>query len=260
MTTTLIIPGLRSSGPAHWQSWIELRVPGAVRVQQADWATANLADWSSRVRLAISRTPGQIIIVAHSFGVLAAVQAASDHDHRISGALLVAPADPERFGVSGMLPDGPLNFPVIVVGSTNDPWMSFDRVAHWAEKWGADLINLGAAGHINAEAGYGAWPQGLALVERLRRSAKYRAAQAVDARHRSRVPRLISSLNAGRSRRIRELHAADTLSLDRAAVLLERAGWRVEPPRDEAHVPRRQRQHNGSDRGGSRQLETLNRI
>ena len=260
MTTTLIIPGLRSSGPAHWQSWIEQQVPGAIRVQQADWATANLAEWSSRVRRAISSTAGPIVIVAHSFGVLAAVQAAADHDHRIAGALLVAPADPERFSVSDVLPDGPLNFPAIVVGSTNDPWMSFDRVEHWAGKWGADLINLGAAGHINAEAGYGAWPEGLAIVARLRRTADYNAAQAVDSRHRLRVPRLISSLNTGRSRRIRELRGADALSLNRAAVLLDRAGWRVEPPREDAIVTGWQRQHNGSERGGVRSLESANRI
>lgn len=260
MTTTLIIPGLRSSGPAHWQSWLEHQVPGAVRVQQADWATANLADWASRVRLAISRTRGPIIVVAHSFGVLAAVQAASDHDHRIAGALLVAPADPDRFAVSELLPDGPLNFPAVVVGSTNDPWMSFDRVEAWAERWGADLINLGAAGHINADAGYGPWPEGLAVLERLRRSAEYRATYGVDAQQRVRVPRLISSLNAGRSRRIRELRASETLNLDRAAVLLERAGWRVEPPRQETRVTGWQRQHNGSERGGPRTLEALIRI
>lgn len=258
MTTTLIIPGLRSSGPAHWQTWIERHVPNAVRVRQADWSTANLAEWSSRIRRAISQASEPIIIVAHSFGVLAAVQAASDHDHRIAGALLVAPADPERFGVSEMLPAGPLNFPAIVVGSTNDPWMSFDQVTHWADKWGADLINLGAAGHINADAGYGPWPEGLALVDQLQRSAEFRAAQAFDARHRSRVPRLISSLNTGRSRRIRELRGADTLSLNRAAVLLERAGWRVEPPTEHTPVSGSQRQYSGSKQRGARSLESTN--
>lgn len=258
MTTTLIIPGLRSSGPAHWQSWIEQQVPNAVRVQQADWINENLAEWSSRIRRAITQAPGPVIIVAHSFGVLAAVQAASDHDHRIAGALLVAPADPERFGVSDVLPAASLNFPAVIVGSTNDPWMSFDRVTHWARKWGAEVINLGAAGHINVEAGYGPWPDGLAIVERLRRSAEFKAAQSFEARHRVRVPRLVSSLNAGRSRRIRELRGTDTLSLDRAAVLLERAGWRVERPSEHTHVAGQQRQYSGSERGGARSLETAN--
>lgn len=236
MTTTLIIPGLKSSGPEHWQSWFEQHIPGTVRVHQTDWATASLPDWSSRVRLAISRTPGRIIVVAHSFGVLAAVQAASDHDDRIAGALLVAPADPAKFGVSDMLPNTPLNFPAVVVGSTNDPWMTIERAAFWADRWGADLVNLGAAGHINADAGFGPWPEGLALLERLRRAADFRASHALKSEHRTRVPRLISSLNVGRPRRVRDHRHADTFSLNRAAVLLERAGWRVIPPANDTHV------------------------
>ena len=172
MTTTLIIPGLNSSGPDHWQSWFEAHIPGTVRVIQADWGNADLAEWSQRVRRDISRSPGRLFIVAHSFGVLAAVQAAFDHSERIAGALLVAPADPDKFGVAAQLPDVPLPFPSVVVASTNDPWMSLERAAHWADLWGADLVNLGAAGHINAEAGFGPWPEGLALYERLRRRAE----------------------------------------------------------------------------------------
>ena len=104
MTTTLIVPGLQSSGQAHWQTWFEERIPGSVRVMQRDWNDPNLVDWSSRVRRDINRIPGKILIVAHSFGVLAAVQAASDHNERIAGALLVAPADPEKFDVADYMP------------------------------------------------------------------------------------------------------------------------------------------------------------
>jgi predicted alpha/beta hydrolase family esterase len=170
MTTTLIVPGLHSSGPNHWQTWFEERIPGSVRVIQRDWTDANLAEWSSRVRREIVRNPGQILIVAHSFGVLAAIQAAHDYSERIAGALLVAPADPEKFGVGDYLPAAPLPFRTVVVGSTNDSWMRLERAAHWADIWGADLVNLGAAGHINIASGFGPWPEGLALFERLRRA------------------------------------------------------------------------------------------
>ncbi|HML28972.1 MAG TPA: alpha/beta hydrolase, partial [Hyphomicrobium sp.] len=44
----------------------------------------------------------------------------------------------------------------------------------WARAWGADFVNLGAAGHINAEAGFGPWPEALTLLERLRRAAEFR--------------------------------------------------------------------------------------
>lgn len=170
MTTTLIVPGLHSSGPAHWQTWFEHNLPGSVRVIQRDWKDANLPDWSSRVRREISRNPGRIYIVAHSFGALAAAQAAFDHSERIAGAMLVAPADPEKFGITDNLPSVPLPFRTVVVASTNDPWIRLERAADLADLWGADLINLGEAGHINAESGFGPWPEGLAILERLRRS------------------------------------------------------------------------------------------
>jgi predicted alpha/beta hydrolase family esterase len=176
MPTTLIVPGLKSSGPTHWQTWLEHRVAGSLRVTQRDWNDPHLPDWSGRVRREITRATGSIFIVAHSFGALAAVQAASDHTERISGALLVAPADPNRFGIAEFLPSKPLGFPAIVVASTNDPWMTFEVAEHWARLWKADFISLGEAGHINAEAGFGPWPQALALLERVRRAAEFRAA------------------------------------------------------------------------------------
>jgi len=179
MTTTLIVPGLRSSGPAHWQTWFEERIPGTVRVIQRDWSHADLPEWSSRVRREINRTPGRLLIVAHSFGVLAAVQAAEDLRHRIAGALLVAPADPDKLGVSDYLPLAPLSFRSILVASTNDPWMTLERAAFWADLWGSDLVNLGAVGHINAEAGFGPWPEGLALLARLRRATEQRDEEAL---------------------------------------------------------------------------------
>jgi len=167
MATTLIIPGLNSSGSAHWQTWLESQVSNAVRVIQSDWKRADLAQWSSRVRRTISRNPGRFVVVAHSFGVLAAVQAASDYSERIAGALLVAPADPQKFGVENLIPRETLPFPTTLVASTNDPWLSFENARSLADIWGAEFINLGAAGHINADAGFGPWPLALSLLSNL---------------------------------------------------------------------------------------------
>ena len=184
MTTTLIVPGLHSSGPAHWQTWFEEELPGTVRVIQSDWSSADLPSWSGRIRKDLVRTPGQHIIVAHSFGVLASVHAAARDQNRIAGALLVAPADPEKFGVANDIPADSLPFPAVVVASTNDPWMPLWKAAEWADRWGADFVNLGEAGHINAEAGFGPWPEGLALLERLRRRSQRTAARAQNSERR----------------------------------------------------------------------------
>ena len=172
MTTTLIIPGLYSSGPGHWQTWFEEQIPGTVRVIQSDWTKPDLPDWSRRVRRDLLKNPGRHILVGHSFGVLAAVHAATDLSDQIDAALLVAPADPDRFGVAALLPQEPLPFSAVVVASSNDPWMNLWSAAGWADRWGADFVNLGEAGHINAESGFGPWPEGLALFERLRRHAQ----------------------------------------------------------------------------------------
>jgi len=173
MDTTLVVPGLKGSDVDHWQSWFERKIPNCIRVVQRDWNSANLPDWSAKLRRELNRAPGRIWIVAHSFGCLATVQTAFDYRERISGLMLVAPADPEKFGLRGQITEVPLGMPSVVVASTNDPWMSFDRAAALAETWGAEFVNIGAAGHINPRAGFGPWPHGLEIYRRLRQASAW---------------------------------------------------------------------------------------
>ena len=170
MSTILIVPGLHGSGPAHWQTWLEGQVPGCVRVEQSDWSTPQLTRWAGSVRQQLDRAKGHVWIVAHSFGCLAAAHAAWDYRDRIAGAMFVAPADPEKFEVSNIIPSEHLGFPSVVVSSTNDPWVRLMRAAWLADTWGSRFINIGAAGHINVDSGYGPWPEGLLIFEQLRRT------------------------------------------------------------------------------------------
>ena len=171
MDTTLIVPGLGDSSPNHWQSWFEARLPNCHRVIQSDWETADLSAWTRAVHAAVSRADGRIWIVAHSFGCLAAVQAACRAAADIGGALLVAPADPAKFGLSAALPKTSLPFRSILVASQNDLWMSFDEALRWSRAWGAACVNAGQAGHINPSSGYGPWPDGLRLLMKLQNTA-----------------------------------------------------------------------------------------
>jgi hypothetical protein len=232
MSTTLIVPGLKSSGPTHWQTWLQGRLTGSVRVNQRDWNDPHLPDWAGRVRREVVRANGPVFLVAHSFGALAAVQAAGDHADKVAGALLVAPADPESFGIAEFLPTKALGFPVIVVASTNDPWMNFDETARWARRWKADLVNLGEAGHINSESGFGPWPEGLALLERLRRAAEFRSAAERLAALNLVHARPTRQLRAGRGRFFNRprSNVLDRRDLEGAAVLLREAGWTVRAP------------------------------
>lgn len=177
--TTLIVPGFHGSGTDHWQSWLQEQLPDARRVTGIDWELPVLARWAGAVRREIDESAHAVWIVAHSFGCLASVVAAADRPERVAGALLVAPADPARFGPLGLcgdgsshtedlgpwLPQGQLGFPCAVIASTNDPWVRLTVAAYWADRWGSRFINIGAAGHINVESGFGAWPYCLELLQ-----------------------------------------------------------------------------------------------
>jgi predicted alpha/beta hydrolase family esterase len=39
--------------------------------------------------------------------------------------------------------------------------MPFARAHYWATRWRGHLIDIGEAGHINSESGFGEWPYGL---------------------------------------------------------------------------------------------------
>lgn len=167
MAEILIVPGLRNSGAAHWQTWFGEQLPNTRRVEQNDWGKADLSVWAARVRDAIDAASEPVWIVAHSFGCLASVTAAFVRQEKIRGALLVAPADPHRFGEPTALLEERLTFPSLVVASSNDPWVKDSIARQWADIWGSDFLNIGDAGHINVDSGHGPWPQGLQLFKEL---------------------------------------------------------------------------------------------
>ena len=156
----LIVPGLRDSGPAHWQSWLEAQERDARRVVQHDWHAPELERWSARIDSVLERAgDGPWIAVAHSFGCLAlARHLALRPDSPVCAALFVAPADPDRFGIAALLPQQRLVRPSTVIASDNDPWMSAAMSRRWAQRWGSSWLTLGEAGHINADAGFGPLP------------------------------------------------------------------------------------------------------
>ena len=151
---------------------------GYTVVEQADWLRPRRGDWLARLDEVVVDTPGghaDIVLVAHSLGCIqvAAWAAVSRHTARIRGALLVAPGDVERpelrERIAGWAPivRQRLPFAATVVGSRNDPYCSHDRARALAADWGARWVDLGAAGHINADSALGDWPEGLALVQSL---------------------------------------------------------------------------------------------
>jgi predicted alpha/beta hydrolase family esterase len=167
----LTVPGLHGSGPQHWQSRWEQRFSDWQRVSQTDWARPSLHLWAEKVgqHVASARrvAPGGAILVAHSFGCLASIHHAQQEPEGIAGMLLVAPADPDKFGVAQLLPTHRLPFPTLLVASRDDPWMAQRTAFSWGTVWGSELVDAGSLGHINADSGLGDWPEGLRLLGRL---------------------------------------------------------------------------------------------
>jgi predicted alpha/beta hydrolase family esterase len=164
----LIVPGLHDSGPAHWQTWLHALHPDALRVRQDDWSVADLERWADRIGETLEGVRGPVIAVAHSFGCLALAQLLGWGESRIAAALLVAPADPQRFGLQQRLHAAPLGARTTLIASDTDPWMSADEAQRWARRWGSHVHNLGDAGHINAESGFGPLPLAAQWVRRQR--------------------------------------------------------------------------------------------
>jgi predicted alpha/beta hydrolase family esterase len=160
-TRLLVIPGLHDSGPAHWQTWLQAQYRDAVRVRQRDFSEPELDGWAARIGATLERSGADTrwIAVAHSFGCLAlARHLALNPDTSIAAALFVAPAEPDKFGVAGLLPQQRLQVPSALVASDTDPWMSVASTRRWAARWGSHWLTLGDAGHINGESGFGPLP------------------------------------------------------------------------------------------------------
>ncbi|HEY1460078.1 MAG TPA: alpha/beta hydrolase [Casimicrobiaceae bacterium] len=173
----LIVPGLRDSAPAHWQTHWQKQIQGSRRVVQCDALTPDLKAWTVAIQAQIDACPTAPIIIAHGFGCLAAVSAA-DHGSTIRAALLVAPADPERFGFDASLGGRALPFPTTLVASSDDPSLKLVRAAALASAWGSVFVPYRNAGHINAESGFGPWPQGFAHLQELMRRMPSRLSAA----------------------------------------------------------------------------------
>ena len=167
---TLIIPGWRNSGAGHWQTLWEQQLPDTTRVLQDNWVAPTRQAWVSAVAQAVLARPDPVVLVAHSLGCITVAHLPAAVQARVHGALLVAPADPERRAVLcdfAPVPYARLPFPSIVVASTNDPYCPVRLAGAYARSWGSQFVKLPDAGHINVDSGFGDWPQGLDLLAAL---------------------------------------------------------------------------------------------
>lgn len=170
----LILPGWQNSGPTHWQSLWQQQF-GYTWVEQHDWMRPLRGDWIARLEEVVLSMDAPVVLVAHSLGcqLVSAWAGHSRNTGRVKASLLVAPGDAEREELQPLLPSWSplvmqrLPFKSCLVASSDDPYCRFERACGFASAWGAELVNLGALGHINADSGLGDWPQGQALLQTL---------------------------------------------------------------------------------------------
>jgi predicted alpha/beta hydrolase family esterase len=179
-TTVLMVPGLRDHVAEHWQTLLQQRLPN---VRSVPPLTENKLDLNARIE-AIQRElesiDGEVILVAHSAGVLMVAHWAARYSRPIKGALLATPPDldgdwpahyPKPAVLAEMgwapLPLEPLPFPTLVACSDNDPLASPEAVQRMARHWRASLVELGRVGHLNPASGFGDWPEAEALIQML---------------------------------------------------------------------------------------------
>lgn len=173
------IPGLRNSRPDHWQSLWEAAYPEKFyRVNQENWEQPDCQTWTTRLEQELQQFDlNDVVLIGHSVGCSTIVNWHHRFGKTIKGALLVAPSDvdnpnyPSYITGFSPLPLQKLPFPTIVVASTNDHVVNYERAVHFATCWGSKLVTIENAGHIEPKSGFGDWNDGLKLVDELNQVA-----------------------------------------------------------------------------------------
>ena len=173
-SNVLILPGWKNSEPQHWQSLWEKR-HGYVRVEQHDWSKPLRGDWLARLEEMVLSRDEPAVLVAHGLGCIlaAAWSARSMNTHRVKAGLLVAPTDVERPELREQLRSwspidlSALTFPSVLLASRDDPLCEFERARLFGYAWGAQFMDYGDCGRINADSGLASWPEGHVLLQDL---------------------------------------------------------------------------------------------
>jgi len=158
----LILHGYQGSGPGHWQTWLAGRLrTGDAIVHYPDLPDAEhpqLRAWLEALDGELAAIGEPPIVICHSLACILWLHHVAAGGRPAERVLLVAP--PSRAGVPDELASF---FPVPHVESTentrlvcsdNDPYCPEGAGTLYAGT--VDLLE--GEGHINPDAGYGAWP------------------------------------------------------------------------------------------------------
>jgi predicted alpha/beta hydrolase family esterase len=156
----IFVPETGPVSPEHWISrW-------SAKLSTARLINAGEPQETRRRLVAAARPSRPTLLIGYSTGAIAvALAAPSLAGADVRGAFLVAPPDDDTLatldGAWPASPRAPLPWPSVLVASRTDPWASHRRSQSLAENWGAEFVDAGEAGRLDAESGHGPWPDGL---------------------------------------------------------------------------------------------------
>ncbi|MDE3174822.1 MAG: alpha/beta hydrolase [Pseudomonadota bacterium] len=158
----IFIPATGAVSPDHWIARWSAKLSTARLAPALDPRATPAA-----LIAAVQRATRPTLLIGYSTGAIAAALAApslAGADCR--GAFLVAPPDDDTLTTldGGLWPQAPrerLPWPSVLVASRTDPWSSHRRSLALASDWGADFVDAGESGRIDADSGHGPWPDGL---------------------------------------------------------------------------------------------------
>ncbi len=164
----VIAPGYLDSDEGHWQTlWQQQWGEQAVRTSPSSWLEPEFDDWQDALDAVVE--PGSVI-VAHSLGCLATLAWLGRHPGVAAGAFLVAVPDAGRADFPEAIrgfsrPSAPVGDPVLMVGSTDDPYADWSFTQQTAALLGVRLIEVANGGHLSTASGRGPWPEGRAVFD-----------------------------------------------------------------------------------------------
>jgi uncharacterized protein len=158
----LILHGYQGSGPGHWQTWLAGRLrSGDAAVHYPDLPDADhpqLGAWRDALAAELAAIGEPPIVICHSLACILWLHHVAEGGHAAERVLLVAPPSlagvPEELAGFFPVPRVESLGTARLVCSDNDPYCPEGAATLYAGP--ADL--LPGQGHINPDAGYGAWP------------------------------------------------------------------------------------------------------
>ncbi len=164
----LIVHGWGGSDFPHWQSWLAGEIAkdyGTVCFPKLhDTELPDKTEWTTQLKTHLQEFQPDIVVCHSVANILWFHMCNEKLITPLQKLYLVAPPS-LRCDIEELRSFFPVTIPrdlyakeVLLIASTNDPYMKLSEVKELGKLLGVDIKILEDAGHINTESGYGEWP------------------------------------------------------------------------------------------------------